>query len=179
MSSLATLRRRRAATLAGPAITPSAPYRDRQLLALVAAALDATGQFDDVRTDGRPDLAGAQAGRVASLDLSGFEDDYDALGDGYSGSPVQHTVTFTVTLQVRDVDANTCKDVLDRLRAVISNAVNGQSFGGVTLPDFTVILRGSYASPAATASGGVEQTLVIEAQFSYFLDSAVAHNEDD
>lgn len=158
------------------AVVPTvALYRDAPLLDLIAAAVAGTKEFDLVTTHGLPEAegVGADLSAVAVLELSGFESDFDTLGDDYDLTPQLHTASFTVTLIVRDQDLRRCRSELDRLRSVVKNVINKQSFGDVTVPMLTCLLRGTYQP-----HNGVEQRLEIEGQLAYYLDDWTLHNED-
>lgn len=154
--------------------TPSAPYRDRQILYFIADAIRDIRQFNDVRTDGRPDRAGADAGAVASLTI-GVAKEVDSLGSNADGSVTQvRTVPLTVVIQVRKEDPDVREDELDRLAQAVLNVVNGRSFGGVTMPTGTWLREGE----AGAGGGGVTGQKTLKGQFVYLIDSWGTRNED-
>lgn len=124
---------------------PSAvAFRDRHMLKLIAAALVATGEFDDVRTSGPPEERGtpSEESRLATLELKGWREE-DQSND-YAAVIQDRTITFTLVIAVRHEDPDLRDDEADRLCQVCANAINGRSFGGVNIPDHTRLLSGVY-----------------------------------
>lgn len=151
--------------------------RDRPILRLIAAALLDTGEFHDVTTGGLPEDAGgsAEAYRLASLEITGFNEDRVTLGSDANGTPCLRTCRFNLTVQVRDPDADARDDEADRLAQVASNAINGKSFGGETFCDLTRLGDARYL-PAT----GPERRLQQSGSFAYDItDYGTRNTEPD
>lgn len=149
-----------------PAPAPAPTVRDRTILRLIADALAATGEFDEVCTTGLPERTGRTAGdaRLASLELVSFKE--RELATDPDTAPRERTVRYHCYLLVRVEDPDARDDEVDRLANVAANAVDGQTFAGITLRSFTTLDAGQYLPAAAP-----ERRLVMTGQFVYLLDS--------
>jgi hypothetical protein len=156
-----------------PPAPPAGGYRDRQLLALVADLLRATGEFDEVTTWGLPEArgSGAQEDRLAALELRGWEES-DQSND-YAGIPQDRTVAFALTILVRIADPDPRDDEADRLLNVAMNALNGASLAGANYPDRTRLRRGAWLPARAP-----ERRLVAQGQFTYPVPDFPDHQAD-
>lgn len=112
--------------------------RERDVRQAVVDLLAATGEFHDV-TLGDSDPRGRAASdlRLATVDPSSTSSD-----DQWDGGPDGGSVLdcrILVTVYVRAADPKLRDDAAERLLNVVRNAVNHQSLGDLTLPDFTKI----------------------------------------
>ena len=162
--------------LGGGSIAPvPSPQRDRSFLRLIATLLRATDEFQDVTTSGLPEDVGrsAESYRHASLELTGFEE--TPYGTDHTYVPRLRTVTFVLTIGVRDQDSDVRDDELDRLGNIAKNAINGQSLAGANYPALTYLGRkGSYLSMK-----GIERRLQIAGTFAYDVPDWNLHNTDE
>lgn len=149
-----------------PPPPPVALLRDRPILKLIKAALDATGEFHEVTTAGEPEFAGvsSESYKLASLELGKWKEEF--LGWDTNAVAQLRTVQFTLTVHVRDPDPVARDNEADRLYAVAANAVNGNSFGDTTFTDFTY-LHGGRQLPVR----GAERRTEITGQFAYEISN--------
>ena len=137
-------------------------YRDRQIVKLIADALRATGEFDEVRTAGLPEVqgSGSDEARLASLEIVSW-DESDQFTDT-DVNPLNRTVRFRLTILVRMEDPDMRDDECDRLYCASANAFVGHVFGGVTYSYYSRLNRGNWlpANPP-------ERRMAVLGQFTY------------
>jgi hypothetical protein len=138
------------ATLAPPPPPPGAPARDDHVMDAVAAALAATGAFDEVvQVHAEPGEFAVGADRYAvawAWQTDGAEPDA-----GSDAAVVCREVGFTVAIAVRQEEPAGRGRALRRLEAACLNAINGHSLAGLTLPALTRLRR---AAPGRAAAPG-------------------------
>ncbi len=116
-----------------------AAARERDVRLAAIAALVATRAFDEVYAYSMPEDRGQRAGDLraaAVVPVSGsntLEDD-----DVTTGSP-RCRMTFHVVVMSRNEDPIVRDEVADKLLTTVQNAINGQSLGGLTFPQFTFV----------------------------------------
>lgn len=150
----------------------TAQYRDRQILKAIGTLLTATGAFDEVRTSGLPADRGLPSsdGKLVVLDLDQWQD--RDRSDDPDATPQDRDVTFLCYVCVRMEDPDMRDDELDRLVQTATNAINGQSVLGVTLPEWTRLLAGKWMPPTAP-----ERRVICRGSFRYLLDDFDSHND--
>lgn len=115
--------------------------REHDVRQAAADLLVATGQFDDVYHYSSPEDRGQRAGDLRAAlvtPINGSDSlEWDDMGDG---SPLcRHT--FHVIVMCRQEDPVLRDGTADQLVAVVRNALNGQSLGGLTFPQTTAVVN--------------------------------------
>lgn len=146
--------------------------RDREILKALAELVGRTRQFDEVTTRGKPEFRGgsAQMVRLASFELNGWFE--ESLGCDPGGIAVERTVDYTLTIHVRDGDADERDDECDRLYSVAANALNGTSLDGQLFAEKGFLLRGKYVP-----TDGPERRLAASGRFSYEITSLTTRDD--
>lgn len=159
--------------LSSGAASATTPVSDRHIMRSIKQALEATGQFDAVYrgiiTDGAGKPADFKA--IAVIYMDNFEE--PTFADDYDDTQSQHTLRFRITIEVREDDPELREDELDRLRCVVQNAINYQTFNDVTIPGLTVVRTGSYGKPDHPT-----QSVELRIETAYFVDAPDLHDEE-
>lgn len=170
MPSIATLRRRR---LFFPE-SISQPVRDADVIDAIIAALRATRAFDEVAWSEIPERHGRRAdmSALATVEPNDWNeiDEWDGEPDGL-GDVVRST--FTLTLYSRHSDPRIRDRKLDRLLSFAKNAIDGNGFGGLVMPDLTILRRGKY-SPASHP----ERRMTVTGEYAYLIDGSQSHSTE-
>ncbi|MBX6311894.1 MAG: hypothetical protein IRY99_03080 [Isosphaeraceae bacterium] len=139
-------------------------YRDWDGLAAIIGALQATGEFAEVLfaapLDGNP--VGADRVPLALVAPTEW-----AEAHASDLTSIIRRVVFTITLVVRESDALARFQQLDRLTAVVQNAISGATLGGGCLGSQTRISAGRYD----TQSHYPGQRAVLRGEFCYLIPS--------
>jgi hypothetical protein len=140
-------------------------YRDRGYLKLIAGLLRDTNQFEAVTTSGPPEDAGQSAEhlRLAGLEVASFAE--ESLASEASDVSQLRTVSYRLSLYVRDPDPDARDDEIDRLASVAANVLTGVALGGQSIAELSRLGRGQYQ--AATS---VERRLQMQGTFAYVID---------
>ena len=148
-----------------------ATYRDRDAFLAIRVALLVTEQFADVQLGFTPEqwTSGADRTPVAVI----TPDSWIELDDV---DPVVslRQVFFSLTVIVRDENAFTRYESLDRLSCLSQNVLDGTDLGGVCFPVLTKIRRGRFDAK----SRHPEQAVILNGEFSYMIPAFNGHNTD-
>lgn len=149
------------------------PVSDRHIMRSIKEALEATGQFDAVLRGVITDAAGKPADykAIAVIWMDNFEE--PTFADDEDATQSQHSIRFRITIEVREDDPELREDELDRLRCVVANAVNYQSFNDVTITGLTLVRSGTYGKPDHPT-----QSLDLRVETAYFVDAPDLHDEE-
>lgn len=157
-------------------VGPIPPPRDADIIDAIIAALRATKAFDEVAWGETPERwgRGADKSALATVEPSGWQE-IDEWDDEPDDSGLGYTVrsTFTLTLYSRSSDPRTRDRRVDRLLNVAKNAIDGNGFGGLTIPDLTLLRSGKY-QPAANP----ERRMIVVGEYAYLVDGSPNHDTD-
>jgi hypothetical protein len=137
-------------------------YRDSDAYSAILSALVATGEFAAVEF--APGGGGEPSAIAADVDplifvVPGAWRESDDADPAY----LLRFVGYTLTLTVRDENAITGFARLDRLGAVVQNALDGSTLGGGCLPGLTRVGRGAYDPKSPYP----DRRLSLEGEFAY------------
>lgn len=143
--------------------------RDRDVLADIAARLEATGEFADVAVlrPGNPRQVADQT-PTASVARLGRTPEKRIPGD-----PVRllRTVKFRVAIEARAEEEDERFDLLDRLDDVARNAIEGRCLAGLTFPHQTT-LKDTADDPKARNPTG---RITIDGEATYLIEAPAGH----
>ena len=112
-------------------------YRDADVLDEIERILDLTGEFDGVHRCALSEFNQPSDHLRAAVIEPATETEAD-LWDSYSDGPMELVkAQCAITLIVRHPDPKQRDRLVDRLKSIARNALNGQSLCGLTQPDFT------------------------------------------
>lgn len=157
---------------AGGPVAREAVGRERDIWADIADRLMDTGDFDAAEV-GHPkefdSIFPADLFAVALVTPEGWTelDDADAEEDVHSGS-------YTLTLAVRETAPRRRYEELDRLADAALNALDGESFAGLTEPAYSKLRQGRYGDPT-----GIDQRLTIRGEFRYRITGFDQHDPSE
>lgn len=139
--------------------------RERDARNALKAALMDTGAFSAVWTSGLPENYGQAASNLtaASIDPVGT-----AFTTGWDAAPwggLDYTASLTVTVLARDSDPEIRDETAEQLLDCVANAVNGQSLGGLTVPQKTVVTGWRWVAAAPP-----ERRIAATVRFSYLVE---------
>lgn len=147
--------------------------RDDDIFQEIVIALRATGEFDGVHYPSPSPEHGFAAGEIRSAVLTPIASDWDSqYDDGLGAADVIRNVMYTVTVAVREPDPVTRAREFDRLANVVSNALDGKSLAGVTLPALT-----GFRSGRVGRLSSPEQQITLTGNFTYFVDGWSTYDE--
>ena len=146
-------------------------YRDRDAFRAIRTALLITEEFADALLGTTPQqrLGGADRTPIAVITPEGWIE----LDDVDPAVSVRQ-VFFTLTLIVRDEDAVTRYEALDRLSCLAQNVLDGTDLGGVCFPALTKIRKGRFDP----GSRHPEHAVTLHGEFSYMIPAFNGHNTD-
>lgn len=135
--------------------------KDSDIYLDVVARLETTGQFAAVLYGVPPNDGGigADVTPVVFVNPNSFTeaDDVDPI-------QIVRVCVGSIVISVRHDDHNLRTQTLDKLAAVVANAINGQSLAGETILRMTTVPSGKYDVPVHP-----EQRLILVLQFAYFV----------
>jgi hypothetical protein len=151
---------------AGPGNPPPTVYNDRTAYEAILALLKATQAFDCVLFACSPDrqALGPSGASLASLMPSGWEE-----FDEVDPTAILRRVSFSLILLTRDSDPLLRFELLNRLEAIVHDALEGSNLGGGCLPALTRLWRGRYDQQSLHP----EQSVRLDGEFTYILGSTV------
>jgi hypothetical protein len=148
--------------------------RDWDILEAARDLLVATGEFNAVYRAALPEVRGRSAADAiaAVLALASWQevDRMDDPGEVQS----ERTVTWTLTLIVREDDAELRERTLDRLLAVAQDALDGQRLADVTIPGWTRLRSGKYETATPP-----EQRMSVTGEFRYWIEGFEGHDTSE
>lgn len=133
-----------------------------------------TGVFDAVYRSALPESRGrSSADRIVAVVTPS---DWEQTDESDDEDTVQSTrrARWTLTIIVREEDPETRERLLDQLLTTSQNALDGQTLGGITIPDWTRLRRGRYEPPV-----DVEQRMVVTGEFAYWIQGFNQNQADD
>ena len=123
--------------------------RDRDVRNAIQSALQATGAFDGVWIWGLPDNRGSGASQLAAAAIEPQSSSQNDLWDGGPETSLVVTSTVVITLLFRCEDPQLRDEGVELLFDTAANALNGQSFAELTLPDTTRFTSWRWEKPEA------------------------------
>jgi hypothetical protein len=121
--------------------------RDRDVRNAIQAALLATSQFDAVWIWGLPENYGAAASNLAAAAIEPVGTEETDRWDSEPDGALEFASTVRLTLLYRNDDPQLRDEGAELLLDTATNALNGQSLAGLTLPPWTIITAWSWAEP--------------------------------
>lgn len=152
------------------------PARDYSILRAMAAAIEATGEFERVLIGERPTADRTQFAAedvpAAVITPRSFAetDNWDDASDVQS----ERTMQVAITLVVRDTDESARIDLLDRLGHAVAQAIGGECLAGLTIVGKTRVRAGEWA-PAVEP----EKHLVLSVETSYLIDGFDGYDDGE
>ncbi len=163
------------AGLGFPDVQPGRLYRDADILDAVAAALEATGEFDGIYRCSVTEVGGKRADNLRAVCVEPMTETESDLWDSFSTGPMEVVqAQCAITLIVRHQDAQERDRLIDRLKSVARNALNGRSLKGLTMPDFT-----RFASFQSQRPKPPERQVRGTFQYRYLVDTFTSYSAND
>lgn len=162
-------------TLSAATVSIVDGYRDSDILDAIEAALEATGEFDGIYRCSASELSGKPADDLRAVCLEPMVESDNDLWDSYSDGPMELvSAQAAITLIVRHQDARVRDRLVDRLKSVARNALNGRSLCNLTLPDFT-----RFASFQSQKPKPPERMVRGTFAYRYLVDSFTNYSPND
>jgi len=119
--------------------------RERDVRTAARDALLATGVFADVWLTGLPEQYGQAASELTAAAIAPKSGRKKTRGDaGNANIWIEVTSVVIVTLLVRNSDPQLRDEQLELLKDTAEDALDGQSLGGLTIPDLTYLSDWQY-----------------------------------
>lgn len=161
---------------AGSTVPAVPPPRDADVIDAIIASLRATRAFDEVAWGEAPEKWGRAADRsaLATVEPADWKE-IDEWDEEPAGDSLGYAVrsTFLLTIYVRNPDNRTRDRRVDRLLNIAKVAIDGQGFGGIVVPDLTILRSGKY-QPAASP----ERRMTVVGEYCYLVDGSESHDTD-
>jgi hypothetical protein len=144
------------------------PYRDRDAYDSIISLLNATGEFDVIvfaSTPNRDNLP-PSARRVCVISPT-RQPGFTHSNDGSPGRRY-HRVSYTLTLKVIEENTEDAYALMDRLDAVVHNALESVAYGGFTIPWQSTLTTGK-----TDDTRHPEYRMAITGTFAYVVESHV------
>jgi hypothetical protein len=122
--------------------------RDRDVRNAIQSALQATGAFDGVFVWGPPEDYGSGASNAALAVIEPESSTQDDRWDSAPGGGLVVSSRVTITLIYRAEDPQLRDEAAELLFDIAANALNGQGFAGLTLPQLTRFVSWRWEKPA-------------------------------
>jgi hypothetical protein len=139
--------------------------RDRDVRNAIHDALVETGAFDGVWIWGLPEAYGSGASQLAAAAIEPELSTQDDRWDSAPGGSLIVTSRVTLTFLQRHEDPQLRDEAVERLFASAANALNGQSFAGLALPQLSRFLSWRWEKPQAP-----ERRITSTFSYSYFVE---------
>jgi hypothetical protein len=144
-------------------------YRDRDAFTALVTALYNTSEFSDIILGRAIDQSALGADRTPLAVIVPTQ--WSELDDADPTVNLRQ-VTFTLTIVVRDDDADQRFQLLDRLTSIAQNAIDGIDLDGGCLPCLTKVHSGHYEPQ----SRHPEQRVILTGAFSYLVSTNSRHD---
>jgi hypothetical protein len=146
--------------------------RDRDVRNAIHDALVATGAFDGVWIWGLPEDYGSAASQLAAAAIEPKSSKQDDRWDAAPAGGLLVTSRVRITLVQRNDDPQLRDEAAERLFDSAANALNGQCFAGITLPQFSRFLIWRWERPTAP-----ERRITSTFSYSYIVEGWNAYDD--
>jgi len=146
--------------------------RDRDVRNAMHDALAATGAFDGVWIWGLPEDYGSGASQLAAAAIEPESSTQDDHWDSAPGGGLIVTSRVKLTFLQRHEDPQLRDEAAERLFDSAANALNGQSFAGLTLSQLSRFLSWRWEKPLAP-----ERRITSTFTYSYIVDGWHAYDD--
>jgi hypothetical protein len=146
--------------------------RDRDVRNAIRDALIATGAFDGVWIWGLPEDHGIGASQLAAAAIEPESSTQEDHWDSAPGGGLIITSRVTLTFLQRNDEPQLRDEAVECLFNSAANALNGQSFGGLTLPQLSRFLLWRWEKPVAP-----ERRITSTFSYSYIVEGWTAYDD--